>query len=101
MLINNVENGDSYAGHIKMKDYFLGAKTGTSQTVFHGKFYDGVGRTRTTVLGFGPKDNPRFIILAKLDRPRTVQWADATSGVLFQRMAAYMFDHLDIPPDKK
>lgn len=100
MLINNVENGDSY-GKIRMPDHYIGAKTGTAQTYLNGEALKGAGTTITTVIGFAPKDNPRFVILTKMDRPRASEWADATSAVLFQKMSAYLFDYFSLPPDKK
>ncbi len=100
MLVNNVEHGDSYS-RIRLKDHYIGAKTGTAQTYKHGQALKGVGTTITTVVGFAPIDNPQFVILAKLDHPRTVEWADATAAVLFNKVSVYLFDYFNIPPDKK
>ncbi len=100
MLVNNVENGDSY-GRMRLPRHYFGAKTGTAQTYRGGKALSGVGTTITTVLGFAPIDNPKFVILAKLDHPRTVEWADATAGVLLHDIMEYLFDYYSIPPDKK
>ncbi len=100
MLINNVENGDSY-GKIRMPNRYLGAKTGTAQTYLNGQPLSGAGTTITTVIGFAPKDDPKFVILAKMDHPRASEWADATSAVLFNKVATYLFDYFSLPPDKK
>ncbi len=100
MLVNNVENGDSY-GRMRLPRHYFGAKTGTAQTYRNGKALSGVGTTIATVLGFAPIDNPKFVVLAKLDHPRTVEWADATSGILLHEIMEYLFDYYSIPPDKK
>jgi cell division protein FtsI/penicillin-binding protein 2 len=100
MLVNNVENGDSY-GHIKLPDHYIGAKTGTAQTYKNGEAQNGVGTTVVTVLGFAPIDNPKFVILVKMDRPRTSEWADSTTAYLYHDMAQYLFNYYSIPPDKK
>lgn len=100
MLVNNVENGDSY-GKIRLKDHYLGAKTGTAQTYKHGEAMSGAGTTITTVVGFAPVDNPKFVILTKMDRPRSSEWADATAAVLYHDIAEYLFSYYSIPPDKK
>jgi cell division protein FtsI/penicillin-binding protein 2 len=100
MLVNNVENGDSYT-KIRLPDHYMGAKTGTAQTYKHGKAMSGVGSTLTTVLGFGPIENPKFVILVKMDRPRTSEWADSTSGPLLHDIAQYLFTYYNIQPDKK
>lgn len=100
MLVNNVENGDSY-GKIRLKDHYLGAKTGTAQTYKHGEAMSGVGTTVVTVVGFAPIDDPKFVILSKMSRPRTVEWADSTAAVLYHDVAEYLFTYYSIPPDKK
>ncbi len=100
MLINNVENGDSYS-KMKLPDHFFGAKTGTAQTYKNGQALSGAGTTITNVVGFGPINDPKFVIFTKMDHPRTTEWADSTSGVLFHNVAQYLFNYYSIPPDKK
>lgn len=99
MMIAAVEDGVS--GNNKMPDYYVAAKTGTSQTYKNGKPLSGAGTTIATVGGFGPINDPKFVILAKLDRPRTSEWADTTTSNLFKSIAAYLYDYYSIPPDKK
>lgn len=100
MLVNNVENGDSY-GKIRLPDHYLGAKTGTAQTYKHGEAVSGAGTTNVTVLGFAPIDDPKFVILVKMSRPRTSEWADSTAAILYHDLAQYLFSYYSIPPDKK
>jgi cell division protein FtsI/penicillin-binding protein 2 len=99
LMVGAVENGVSHNN--AMPDYYIAAKTGTSQTYRNGKPLSGVGTTIATVGGFGPINNPRFVILAKLDRPRSSEWADTTTSNLFKSVAEYMFSYYSIPPDKK
>jgi len=99
MLVNAVENG--VARNASLPDHYLAGKTGTSQTYHNGKTVEGAGTTITSIAGFGPIDDPRFVILVKLDRPRTSQWADATAVYTFRDIAAYLYDYYGIPPDKK
>lgn len=99
MLISAVENG--VARHAAVSTNYLAAKTGTAQTYFRGKPLKGVGTTIGTVIGFGPTDNARFVILVKLTRPRISEWADATAAPIFSEMAKFLFDYYNIPPDKK
>lgn len=100
MLVNNVENGQSY-GRIRVDGHFLGAKTGTAQTNKNGKYLFGVGTTINTVIGFAPMNDPKFVILAKINRPRSDVWADATAGPLLHDIAAFLFNYYSLPPDKK
>ncbi len=100
MLVNNVENGDSY-GKIKLPDHYIGAKTGTAQTYKNGIAQSGEGTTVVTVIGFAPINDPKFVILVKMDRPRASQWADSTAALVYHDMAQYLFNYYSIPPDKK
>lgn len=100
MLVNNVENGDSYT-KMKLPDHYYGAKTGTAQTYKNGHALNGAGTTLTTVIGFAPINDPKFVVLVKMDRPRTSEWADSTSGNLFHDVMQYLFTYYSIPPDKK
>jgi len=99
LMVGAVEDGVSHNN--AMPNYYIAAKTGTSQTYKNGKPLSGAGTTIATVGGFGPIDNPRFVILAKLDRPRSSEWADTTTSNLFKSVAEYLFDYYSIPPDKK
>lgn len=99
MMIGAVEDGVS--GNNRMERYFIAAKTGTSQTYKHGKPLTGAGTTIATVGGFGPINDPQFVILAKLDRPRSSEWADQTTSNLFKSVAEYLFEYYSLPPDKK
>lgn len=98
MMVGAVENGES--GGNKISTHYVAAKTGTAQTYRHGKAMTGAGTTIASVGGFGPIDNPRFVILAKLDRPRSSEWANNTTSILFKEIAEYLFDYYSIPPDK-
>lgn len=99
MMIGAVENGVS--GNNRMDRYFIAAKTGTSQTYRNGKPLSGAGTTIATVGGFGPINDPRFVILAKLDRPRSSEWADSTTSNLFKSVAEYLFEYNSLPPDRR
>lgn len=99
MMIGAVEDGVS--SNNRMDRYFIAAKTGTSQTYKNGKPLSGAGTTIATVGGFGPIDNPKFVIMAKLDHPRSSEWADSTTSNLFKSVAEYLYEYYSIPPDRK
>ncbi len=98
MLLNSVSNG--IARGAKVWGYSVMGKTGTSQTYKNGKVLEGLGTTIASFAGFGPFDDPAFVILVKFDRPRTSQWGSETASGTFQRIAEFLFQHLGIPPDK-
>ncbi len=72
-----------------LPNYRIAGKTGTAQIPIPGG-YDRRG-TIASFVGFGPVEAPRVLILVRLDRPTTSQWASQTAAVLFQRIAARVF----------
>jgi len=99
MLVNAVENG--VAKNAKLPDHYLAGKTGTSQTYINGKAMSGAGTTIASIAGFGPISDPKFVLLVKLDRPRSSEWADATAVYAYKDIAAYLYNYFGIPPDKQ
>ncbi len=98
MLVNAVENG--VAKNAQLPDHYLAGKTGTSQTYINGKPMSGAGTTITSIAGYGPISDPKFVLLVKLDRPRSSEWADSTAVYAFKDIAAYLYNYFGIPPDK-
>jgi len=97
MLISSVERG--VAEPAAVEDYRVGGKTGTSQIATRGLYEKGEGSTIAGFAGFAPYDDPRFVILVKIDRPRATQWGATNAAPLFQKIAAFMLNYLQIPPD--
>lgn len=87
----------------KLPNHYIAIKTGTAQTLKGGTYVDGFGKVITSVAGYGPTDNPKFVLLVKLDRPRrggANAYAEGTTTELFFDIAAYLYEHLGVPPDK-
>lgn len=98
MLVSVVDKGQSKTARIP--GYSVAGKTGTSQTYKNGKPLEGAGTTIATFAGFAPANDPRFVILVKVDRPRSSQWADVTALPLFKEVANFLLQYLGVPPDK-
>lgn len=98
MLTHSVENG--VANLAQIDGHYVGGKTGTSQTYRHGKAVSGKGTTIASFAGFGPVNNPEFVILIKLDHPKENEWGSKTAAPTFAEIASYLFDYYNIPPDK-
>lgn len=96
MLINVLENGYDKIG--KIPGYYLAGKTGTAQVPLeNGKGYY-TDKTIQSFVGFGPANNPEFVIMVKLDNPKVA--SSALSAVpLFKELAQYMINYWQIPPD--
>lgn len=95
MMIESAKHGE--AQWIYSKDHTIAGKTGTSQVVIDGK-YDS-DKTIASFIGFAPVDNPKFIMLVKLNEPTTSIWAAETAAPLWYKIANKLFLFLDIPPD--
>ncbi len=51
--------------------------------------------------GFGPIDNPQFVLYVKLDHPRNNVYADANAIEIFRQISEYLYEYFGIPADKK
>jgi len=78
--------------------YRMAGKTGTAQIPVPGG-YDKEG-TIASFVGYGPVPDPRFVILVKLDRPKTSQWGSRTAALSFQRLASRLVVLFSIPPQQ-
>jgi len=94
MMVRTVEEGVHQA---RVGGYRVAGKTGTAQIPIPGG-YDKEA-TIASFVGFGPAHDPQFVILVKLDRPKTSPWASETAAPTFRRLASRLFVILDIPPD--
>ncbi len=98
MLTYSTEEGVAYPAQVE--SHFVAGKTGTSQTYKHGQALSGSGTTIASFAGFGPVDDPQFVVLIKLDHPRRSEWGSQTAAPAFSEIAAYLYNYYNIPPDK-
>lgn len=99
MLVNVVENG--FAKGAKVPGYYIAGKTGTSQVSWSSLGISQKGysdKTWQTFIGFAPAFSPKFLILIKFDNPKT-KTAEYSVVPVFQELAKYIIDYLQIPPD--
>jgi len=98
MLLNVVNDGGG--DNAQVYGYSVMGKTGTSQTYKNGFAQEGLGTTIASFAGFGPIKEPRFVMLVKYDYPRKSQYGSQTSAFTFGRIADFLFDYFEIPPDR-
>ncbi len=100
MLVHSAQFGFAKAG--KVPRHRIAGKTGTSQIAGPGgKYESGTGSTIATYAGYAPADNPRFVILVKLDRPKKDDFGSKSAAPLFKDIAQFLFEYYGIPPDEK
>lgn len=86
-----------YAGPDK-KGYYIGGKTGTSQTLENGKYVD--NQTIGTYLGFGGEMNqaPRYVIMVELSGKDMNLQGGTDAMPIFTDISNWMIDYLKLQP---
>ncbi len=99
MLTSVAEEGGSK--NARVDKYYIAGKTGTAQIASsQGGYEDGAGTTIGSFAGYLPADNPMFVIVTKIDRPRTTQWADQSAAPLFQKIGTFLMEYYNVPPER-
>ena len=94
MLALSLEEESSQA---LLAGYRLAGKTGTAQipTDFG---YDAF-HTNVSFIGWGPVDDPQFMIYIWLQKPSASIWSSETTAPVFSKVAEQTVIQLNIPPD--
>ena len=77
--------------------YRVAGKTGTAQ--IPGDYGYEVGVTNASFIGWGPVDDPKFLIYIWLEQPSASIWGSETAAPVFAEVAQKTTIILDIPPD--
>lgn len=96
MLASVVKYGHSKRAGVN--GYYIAGKTGTAQVVNPktGKYSTDV--SIHSFVGFAPINNPRFVMLTKINNPQGVRFAESTAAPLFGEIAQFMLNYLKVPP---
>jgi cell division protein FtsI/penicillin-binding protein 2 len=97
MMVNVVEKG--HAKGAAVPGYYIAGKTGTAQKA------SSVGRgyghqTVHTFVGYGPVENPEFVMLVRFDSPTNVRFAASSAAPLFGEIAEFLLKYYEIPKDR-
>lgn len=96
MLLDDVNNG--YGKKASVKGYDIAGKTGTAQVAANGVYVqnDNIG----SFVGFGPVEDPKFIMLVVINHPRDASFAETTATPLFSDIAQFILDYYNVPPNR-
>lgn len=98
MMVNVVENGHGKKAGVP--GYFIAGKTGTAQVPRQ----NGLGYEENvnigSFIGFGPVDNPRFLMLMRINEPHTVKYAETTAAPAFGQLADFILNYYQIQPTR-
>ena len=98
MMVNVVENG--HGKRAKVPGYWIAGKTGTAQVPLEeARGYD-PNKTIGSFIGFGPVEDPAFVMLVKIDNPKGVKFAESTAAPAFGEIAKFILDYLQITPTR-
>lgn len=95
MLVSVVKNGWSVKAAIP--GYLIGGKTGTAQ--FPNP--NGGGYSKDLIHSFiagAPMNDPRFVILVKLDKVKAVEYSSDSSSPIGRQVLEFLFDYYNISP---
>ncbi len=98
MMISVVENGHGKKAGVP--GYYVAGKTGTAQIPNpNGPGYlEGV--SSGSFAGFAPAEDPKFVMLTRIDRPKDAPYAEVTAAPLFGEIAAFLLQYLEVPPTR-
>jgi cell division protein FtsI/penicillin-binding protein 2 len=77
--------------------YRMAGKTGTAEIPT--EFGYTSNQTNASFVGWGPVDDPQFLIYVWLEKPFTSQWGSIVASPVFRRAAEQLVVLLNIPPD--
>jgi cell division protein FtsI/penicillin-binding protein 2 len=95
MLANALETESSSA---LIPGYRIAGKTGTAQIPLPSGGYD-QNNVNTSFIGWGPVDDPRFLVYVWLEKPQTNKAASVVVAPIFKQVVEKLVVMLNIPPD--
>ncbi len=98
MLVRVVEDG--HGKQAGVPGFWVAGKTGTAQIAkASGGGYEEDAFIGSFV-GFAPVDDPKFVMLVRIDRPTDVGWAEESAAPLFGEIAGFLLNYMQIPPNR-
>jgi cell division protein FtsI/penicillin-binding protein 2 len=94
MLATSLEEESSGA---LVEGYRIAGKTGTAEIPGPEGYSSNV--TNTSFVGWGPVDDPRFIVYVWLEKPTTSIWGSVVASPVFKEVVENLVVLMDIPPD--
>lgn len=98
MLVNVVENG--HGKRAGVPGYYVAGKTGTAQVPKKGGGGYEANNNIGSFAGFAPVDDPRFVMLVRVNHPRNVSYAESTAAPAFGKMAQFLLQYFNVAPTR-
>ena len=94
MLANSLENEASVA---LVEGYRVSGKTGTAEIPGPGGYETSV--TNASFVGWGPTDDPKFIVYIWLEKPTSSPWGSVVAAPVFSEVVSELTVLMKLPPD--
>ncbi len=98
MLVDSINNWVAKWWNVEW--YTLWGKTWTAQIASKWWYEKWVWSTNASFAWFWPAEDPKFVIIVKLERPKVSQYWGATSSHIFHDIAKYLLEYYWIPKKK-
>ena len=95
MLATSLEVESSIA---LVEGYRVAGKTGTAEIPT--PFGYTSNETHASFVGWGPVDDPRFLVYVWLEKPTSSPWGSVVAAPVFRQVVERLVVLLDLPPDK-
>jgi len=84
-----------------VKWYSIAWKTWTAQIAYRWKYESGQASTMWFYAWYAPAEDPKFVMIVKIERPRSSIYGWETVARTFSRISEYLFNYYAIPPKEK
>jgi cell division protein FtsI/penicillin-binding protein 2 len=95
MLTRSLETESSIA---LVSGYRVAGKTGTAEIPTPYGYT--TNETNASFVGWGPIDDPRFVVYVWLERPKSSPWGSEVAAPVFSDVVSELVLLMDLPPDK-
>lgn len=94
MMVNAVDK--SVVGLAKLNGYRVAGKSGTAEILVDGRYAP--NDTVASFVGFAPADDPRFLVLVAVTRPKDNIWGEAVAAPIFATIMQDLLAHAGVAP---
>jgi cell division protein FtsI/penicillin-binding protein 2 len=98
MLVSVVEKG--HGKRASVPGYFIAGKTGTAQVAYESRSGYDPNRSIGSFVGFGPVNDPVFVMIVKIDEPKDVKFAETTAAPAFGEIAQFILNYYQVPKSR-
>lgn len=81
-----------------VEGYRVAGKTGTAEIAVNGQYSSGA--TNASFVGWGPADDPQFLVYVWLQKPKSSIWGSVVAAPVFQDVVEQLVVLMNIPPDE-